>query len=50
MQLVLFIEERLGVKVPDEDVVIENFRSVSALTAYLARLDGRKNGSEGPAG
>jgi len=49
MQLVLFIEERLGVKVPDEDVVIENFRSVSALTAYLARLDGRKAGSEGAA-
>ena len=49
MQLVLFIEERLGVKVPDEDVVIENFRSVSALTAYLARLDGRQNESEGAA-
>lgn len=49
MQLVLFIEERLGVKVPDEDVVIENFRSVSALTAYLARLDGRQNKSEGAA-
>jgi acyl carrier protein len=48
MQLVLFIEERLGVKVPDEDVVIENFRSVSALTSYLARLDG-KGGSAGAA-
>jgi len=37
MQLVLFIEERLGVKVPDEDVVIENFRSVAALTSYLQK-------------
>jgi acyl carrier protein len=49
MQLVLFIEERLGVKVPDEDVVIENFRSVSALTGYLARLEARKAGSVGEA-
>jgi acyl carrier protein len=45
MQLVLFIEEQLGVKVPDEDVVIENFRSISALTGYLARLDGYGSGS-----
>jgi len=37
MQLVVFIEEKLGVKVPDEDVVIENFTSVDALTAYLER-------------
>jgi acyl carrier protein len=49
MQLVLFLEERLGVKVPDEDVVIENFQSVSALTAYLARLNGRSGGTDGAA-
>jgi acyl carrier protein len=47
---VLFLEERLGVKVPDEDVVIENFQSVSALTAYLARLNGRSGGADGGAG
>jgi acyl carrier protein len=49
MQLVLFLEERLGVKVPDEDVVIENFQSVSALTAYLARLNSRTSGADGAA-
>ena len=38
MQLVIFIEEKLGVKVPDEDVVIENFSSVDALTGYLERM------------
>ena len=38
MQLVVFIEEKLGVKVPDEDVVIENFSSVDALTGYLERM------------
>ncbi len=41
MQLVLFLEEKLGVRVPDEDVVIENFKSVAALTAYLARRNGQ---------
>ncbi|OGO16084.1 MAG: hypothetical protein A2Y93_02840 [Chloroflexi bacterium RBG_13_68_17] len=38
MQLVIFIEEKLGLKVPDEDVVIENFSSVDALTGYLERM------------
>ncbi|HET7009349.1 MAG TPA: acyl carrier protein [Anaerolineales bacterium] len=40
MQLVMFLEEKLGVKVPDEDVVIENFQSVDALQAYLERRNG----------
>jgi acyl carrier protein len=35
LQLVMFVEEQLSVKVPDEDVVLEHFRSISALTAYL---------------
>jgi acyl carrier protein len=42
MQLVVFIEERFGVKVPDEDVALENFQSVSAIASYLERRrDGR---------
>ena len=41
MQLVMFLEEKLGVKVPDEDVVIENFKSVDALQAYLERRNGK---------
>ncbi len=35
LQLVAFIEEKFNFTVPDEDVVIENFMSVNALSNYL---------------
>ncbi len=35
LQLVAFIEERFKIKVPDEDVVFENFQSIDALSRYL---------------
>lgn len=35
LQLVAFIEEKFNYTVPDEDVVIENFMSVNALSHYL---------------
>jgi acyl carrier protein len=35
LKLVAFVEERFGEKVPDEDVVYENFYSVKALADYL---------------
>jgi acyl carrier protein len=35
LQLVAFIEEKFNFTVPDEDVVIENFMSVNALSTYL---------------
>ncbi len=35
LQLVAFIEEKFNVAIPDEDVVIENFISVEALSNYL---------------
>lgn len=35
LQLVAFIEEKFKYTVPDEDVVIENFMSVNALSRYL---------------
>jgi acyl carrier protein len=38
LQLVAFIDERLDIQVPDEDVVYENFHSVAALVAYLDGL------------
>jgi acyl carrier protein len=37
LQLVAFIEDRFGIKVPDEDVVFENFQSINALVAYLEK-------------
>lgn len=36
LQLVAFIEENFKIKVPDEDVVFENFQSIAALDEYLA--------------
>ena len=37
MRLVAFIEERSGLKVPPEDITIENFLSVDAICDYLDR-------------
>lgn len=42
LQLVLFIEEQFGIEVPDEDVVFENFQSVSAIAGYLKTQSGKK--------
>jgi acyl carrier protein len=35
--MVAFIEERFGVKVPDEDVVFENFQSIRVMAQYVAQ-------------
>jgi len=37
MRLVLHLETAFAVKVPPEDVVIENFTSVETINAYLNR-------------
>jgi acyl carrier protein len=36
LQLVAFIEKTFGIRIPDEDVIFDNFQSVSAMTAYLS--------------
>ena len=35
MRLVSFIEQQSGLRVPPEDVVIENFASIDAIDRYL---------------
>lgn len=35
LKLVSFIEERFDIRVPDEDIVFENFQSIDCLSAYL---------------
>ncbi len=35
LQLVMFIEERYSIKVSDEDVVYENFKSISTIAQYI---------------
>lgn len=39
LQLVAFVEENMGIEVPPEDVVYENFHSIAALTTYLQTLN-----------
>jgi acyl carrier protein len=38
LQIVAFVDERFGLRVPDEDVTYENFSSVRALSDYLSGL------------
>ncbi len=35
MSLVAYMEETFGFKIPFDDVVIENFMSIEAMTAYV---------------
>ncbi|OKH99763.1 D-alanyl carrier protein [Streptomyces sp. CB02923] len=37
MQLVMFVESELGTPVADEDLQMDNFRSVDAVAAFVAR-------------
>jgi acyl carrier protein len=37
LRVVAFLEERFGVRVPDEDVVFENFQSIRAMTDYVTQ-------------
>lgn len=37
VQIVQWLEERLAVEIDPADVVIDNFRSVRAIVAYVAR-------------
>jgi acyl carrier protein len=37
LRLVAFIEKHFGVKVPDEDVVFENFQSIGAMAGYVSQ-------------
>lgn len=43
MRIVEWIERSQGIEVHPADVVLENFRTVSAMVAYV---DGRTSGSE----
>jgi len=35
LELILFLEEDFGIKVPDEDITPDNFDSVLRLTTYI---------------
>jgi acyl carrier protein len=40
MELVVFLEERFGIEVTDEDLVPENFKSVNAIADFAGRKGG----------
>jgi acyl carrier protein len=40
MELVAFVEDQLGVEVEDQEIVPDNFDSVSRLAAYVRRKSG----------
>ncbi len=42
MQLVLFAENDLGITVEDQDLEIDNFRTINALTDLVMRKKGAK--------
>lgn len=37
MKLILFIENEFGTKIPPQDMVIENFMTVSHISEYLSK-------------
>jgi len=37
LRMVAFMDERFGVKVPDEDVVFENFQNVRVMAQYIVQ-------------
>mgnify|MGYP003579629309 CR=1 FL=1 len=42
LELAAYLEEEFGVKVRDDDLVPENFDTISNLSAYVARMGGAK--------
>ena len=40
MELVAFVEKEFGIKVGDEDLKLDNFRSIDAMTKLVMRQRG----------
>lgn len=45
MQLVAFVEKEFGVRVEDEDLDLDNFRSIDAISSLVARKQGASAGA-----
>ncbi len=41
LQLISFIEERTRLKVPDQEVTLDNFQTITAIDALVQRLQGQ---------
>jgi len=44
IQLVAFVEKQFGVEVTPDDLDIEHFKSLNAMTAFVARKQAQQNG------
>jgi phosphopantetheine binding protein len=44
MQLVAFVEKEFGLAVEDEDLDLDNFRSIRAIADFVARKTGHRRG------
>lgn len=42
MRLLAFIEERAGVRVPDDEVIPDNFQTVATIDSLIQRLQPRR--------
>lgn len=45
MQLVAFVEKEFGVRVEDEDLDLDNFRSINAISGLVAKKSGAGTGT-----
>ncbi len=43
MQLVMFVEKEFGIKVEDEDLELDNFRTVNAIQSLIERKKGHSS-------
>lgn len=41
MEILLFLEERFGIKVPDDDITPENLDTLDALVRYVGQAENR---------
>ncbi len=49
MDVVMFVEQRGGVRVPDDEVVPENFQTVASIEQMVQRLQAERTAAPGTA-
>ncbi|MBF6542266.1 acyl carrier protein [Nocardia brasiliensis] len=46
MELVMFIEQQLGERIPNDELMLDNFRTVDRMLALVGRIGGRDAATE----
>ena len=47
MQILLFLEEQTGIRIPDEEVLLDNFQTIASIEQTVQRLSARRGGTPG---